>query len=94
MKVPKIKWIPFDPKNPPSNLFPDEKFLILLREDNYDNGATWRYSVDVATPYGSYLSNFWSTENDWDEGQRIEVVAYAEFPSYLKESDLVKYKHA
>ena len=65
-------------------------FLILLREDNYDNGATWRYSVDVATPCGSYIDDFWDTVNDWCEGQRVEVVAYARFPSYLKESDLVK----
>lgn len=90
MKVPKINWIPFNQKNPPTDLFDEEDFLILLREDNYDNGATWRYSVDVATPYGSYIDNFWDTVNDWCEGQRVEVVAYASFPSYLKESDLVK----
>lgn len=90
MKVPKINWIPFDRKNPPSNLHDEQLFLILLREDNYNNGATWTYSVDVATPYGSYLDNFWNTDNDWDEGQRIEVLAYAEMPCYLKEEELVE----
>lgn len=90
MKIPKINWIPFDRKNPPTDLFDEEYFLILLREDNYDNGATWRYSVDVATPCGSYIDDFWDTVNDWCEGQHVEVVAYARFPSYLKESDLVK----
>ena len=49
MKVPKINWIPFDRNNPPADLYGD--YLIFLREDNYDNGATWRYSVDVAEPY-------------------------------------------
>lgn len=91
MKVPKINWIQFDRDNPPSDLKPiDEEYLILLREDNYDDGATWTYHVDYASAYGDYLDNFWDTRNDWDEGQRIEVLAYAEFPSYLKESDLVE----
>ena len=27
MKVPKINWIPFDRKNPPTNLFDEEDFL-------------------------------------------------------------------
>lgn len=90
MKIPKINWIPFDRNNPPTSLFDEQDFLVLLREDNYDNGATWRYSVDVATPCGSYIDDFWDTVNDWREGQRVEVVAYAEFPGYLKESDLVE----
>ena len=90
MRVPKINWIPFDKNNPPANLNFDEEFLIFLREDNYDNGATWTYHTDCATPYGSYLDNFWNTSNDWDEGQLIEVLAYAEFPSYLRETDLVE----
>lgn len=93
MKVPKINWIPFDKDNPPAdlNLLGDE-YLILLREDNYDDGATWMYHMDYATPYGSYLDNFWDTNNDWDEGQRIEVLAYAEFPNYLRETDLTYYQ--
>lgn len=91
MKIPKINWIPFDKNNPPINLY-DEKYLIFLREDNYDNGATWKYSVDLAEPYGNYIDNFWDTDNDWCEGQRVEVIAYAEFPYSLKESDLLEDK--
>ena len=88
LKVPKIDWVPFDKNNPPMlNLF--ETCFILIREDNYDNGSTWCYSMDVAEPYGSYIDNFLDTENDWCEGQRVEVVAYAEFPHYVKESELV-----
>ena len=90
MKVPKINWKLFDKNNPPSDLRILEECLILLREDDYDNGATWTYHMDRAVPYGDYLDDFWDTENDWDEGQRIEVVAYAEFPMYLKETDLVE----
>ena len=89
MKIPKINWIPFDKNNPPIDLCYEESFLILLREDGQDNGASFRYSVDVATPYGSYIDDFWDTDNDWCEGQRVEVVAYSRFPSYLKESDLI-----
>lgn len=90
MKLPRINWIPFDKKSPPIDLCIGEEYLIFLREDHYDNGATWTYHVDHATAYGSYLDNFWDTCNDWDEGQRIEVLAYAEFPYHMKESDLVE----
>ena len=89
MKIPKINWIPFDRNNPPIDLFYEESCLILLREDYYTNSVSFRYSVDVATPYGSYIDDFWDTDNDWCEGQRVEVVAYSRFPSYLKESDLI-----
>lgn len=88
MKIPKINWIPFDKQNPPATLWPEEEFLVLLREDKYDNGATWRYSVDVATPFGSYIDDFWDTHNDWCEGQLVEVIAYAELPYYVDESNL------
>lgn len=93
MKLPKINWIPFDKINPPTDLNAmgvEEWYLVFLRKDNYDNGATWTYHVDYATPYGSYLDDFWDTQNDWDEGQRVEVLAYAELPVYLKETDLVE----
>lgn len=86
---PKINWIPFDKDNPPEHLFPDEEFLVFLREDDYDDGKTWTYHVDIAEPYGAYIDNFWSTRNDWVEGQRVEVLAYASLPYGLKEEDLV-----
>ena len=88
MKIPKIKWIPFDRNNPPKDLNPDEDFLIFLREDDYNNGASWRYSVYTATPYGTYLDGFWTPEVDLDEGQKIEVLAYARFSRYQKETEL------
>lgn len=90
MKVPKINWIPFDKDNQPKDLYEEGDYLILLREDDHDNGKTWRYSVDVACPYGSYLANFWDTVNDWDEGQLIEVLAYAELPYCLRECNLIE----
>lgn len=89
MKVPKINWIPLDRDNPPTDLIGGVEYLILFRDD-YNNDATWTYHTDYATPYGDYLDNFWNTCNDWDEGQRIEVLAYAAFPRYLKEEDLVE----
>lgn len=90
MNVPKINWIPFDKNNPPTDLDIFTEYLIFLREDDYDNGTTWTYHMDHATPYGNYLDNFWDTENDWQEGQLVEVLAYAEYPSYLKETDLME----
>ena len=86
---PQINWLPFDKCMPPADLCSDTQYLIFLREDDYDNGATWHYSVDIATPYGRYLDDFWDTENDWKEGQRVEVLAYAELPYYQKEEELV-----
>lgn len=90
MKIPKFNWISFDKDNPPTDLLEEKEYLILLREDNYNNGATWTYHVDIATAYGSYLDNFWNTTNDWDEGQLIEVLGYAETPYGMKEEDLIE----
>lgn len=89
MKVPYFEWIPFNRNNPPTDISLNEQFLILLREDNYNNGATWRYSVDIATPFGDYIDNFWDTDNDWNEGQLIEVIAYAHLPYSVEESELL-----
>lgn len=90
MKIPKINWIPFDKNNPPADLMLECDYLIIVREDYDNGGTTWKYSVDVATPYGSYIDNFWNTTNDWCEGQPVEVVAYAEFPYSVREEDLVE----
>ena len=90
MKVPKIKWIPFDRYDPPADLDAFEDYLVLIRKQYYKTGVNWTYHVDIAEPYGEYLDNFWDTRNDWDEGQVVEVVAYAELPTYLKERDLVE----
>lgn len=87
---PKINWIPFDKHMPPADLNSDTQYLIFLREDDYDDGATWTYSVDVATPFGGYLDDFWDTENDWKEGQRVEVLAYAEMPYMQHEEECKK----
>lgn len=90
MKVPKINWIPFDRNNPPIDLSGEVDYLIFLRDDEWSNGKTWSYNVDVAQPYGSYIDDFWDTSNDWLEGQNVEVLAYAEFPYGLKEADLIE----
>ena len=36
------------------------------------------------------FDDFWNTENDWDEGQLLEVLAYTELPYCLSEEDLVE----
>lgn len=70
MKVSKINWIPFDKNNPPANLDGEVNYLILLKDDEWSHGKTWKYNVDIASPYGSYIDDFWDTENDWLEGTR------------------------
>lgn len=52
MKVPKINWIPFDKNNPPANLDGEVNYLILLKDDEWSHGKTWKYNVDIASPYG------------------------------------------
>ena len=90
MKVPKFDWIPFDKNDPPKDLSEDVTYLILLKDDWLSHGKTWKYHVDIAQPYGSYIDNFWDTENDWLEGNQIGVIAYAELPQGLKEEDLIE----
>ena len=91
MKYPEFNWIPFDKNNPPIELLRDESYLVIVRKDNYNDGQTWNYSVDMATAFGSYIDDFWDTQNDWCEGQRVEVVAYAVLPyNYLKETSDAK----
>ena len=95
LKIPKINWIPFDENNPPKYLLPESQYLIVLREDSFDNGATWSYSIDYSRPSADCYDpdsagNFWEIVNDWNEGQRVEVVAYAEFPYVTDESELVE----
>lgn len=90
MKIPKINWIPFDRSNPPMNLDADANYLVLLKDDEWSHGKHWRYHVDIASPYGSYIDDFWCTENDWLEGNEVHVVGYAEFPYGIKEEDLIE----
>lgn len=89
MKIPAINWIPFNSDDPQTDLH-DTDYLIFLREDNLDHGKSWSYHVDVASPYGNYIDDFWNTTNDWIEGQIVQVLAYAEFPYGLTEEDLVE----
>lgn len=89
MKIPNFNWITFDKDNPPTDLFSYRAYLILLREDIYYDGSTFRYSVDKATPYGISLGNFWNTEDDWCDDKYIDVLAYAEIPYSVEEKDLI-----
>lgn len=93
MKIPEINWIPFDKDNPPDIpvcMYGETRCLILFRESMCDYYDSWWYHVDVATPNGSYLDSFWDTETDWYEGRKIEVLAYAELPYYMNESELME----
>lgn len=91
MKVPYIDWIPFDENNPPDipvSIYGEEKYLIFFRETMRYGNNSWWYHTDVGTPNGSYLGNFWDTETDWDEGRKIEVLAYAKLPAFMIENEL------
>lgn len=90
MRIPKINWLPFDKNNPPVNLDENVDYLILLKDDEWSHGKTWRYNVDIANPYGSYIDDFWNTSIDWLEGNEVHVIAYAEFPYGIKEEDLIE----
>lgn len=63
MLYPKINWKKFDKNNPPLDLDIKTQCLIFLRE-RYNEKDLWDYWIDIATPYGHYLDDFWDTEND------------------------------
>lgn len=88
VKIPLFDWKPFDKKNPPANLTADETYIILLREKCRPD-EPWTYHVDTAIAFGSYIDDFWDTENDWIEGNNtVEVVSYTHLPVYFEENDL------
>lgn len=94
MKIPEIKWIPFDKDKPPDipvSVNGKTQYLIFFREAYLFAGYNgYKYHTDIATPNGSYLDSFWDTETDWYEGRKIEVLAYAELPYYMNESELME----
>lgn len=89
MKVPRFNWIPFDKDHPPVDLRFADEYLVLIRE-KYKDGRSDRYSVDFGSPFGSYINDFWDVSNDWIEtsSTHVDVIAYAEPPFQLLESDL------
>ena len=95
LKIPKINWIPFDKNNPPKYLLPESQYLIVLREENFYDRETWSYSIDYSRPSADCYDpdragDFWEIVNDLNEGQRVEVVAYALFPYAINEQELVE----
>ena len=48
IKVPKIDWKPFDKNAPPTDLTNNSYYLVLLREDNYDNESTLNFLITCA----------------------------------------------
>lgn len=89
MKVPAFNFIPFDKDHPPVHLRFDNEYLVLIRE-KYQDGRPDRYSVDIGSPLGRYINDFWDVSNDWIEASstKVDVIAYADLPFQLLESDL------
>ena len=89
MLYPKINWKEFDKNNPPLDLDIETQYLIFLRKRRNEK-ERWNYWIDVATPYGHYLDDFWDTENYHIEGQNtIEILAYAEL-GYVKKTNIIR----
>lgn len=91
---PNIIWKEFDRDDPNLINLSDHEYLIFIEDDVYDGKPMGKYDpdheyhVDIATPFGSYLDDFWDTRNDWYEGQNLKVLAYAEIPYGLHIGDL------
>lgn len=86
---PYSNWIPVS-KEPPTEA---QHVLITIKTDNsYGRGTKVEYEVDVATFHknNGYLESscgngFFDTDNDWDEGQPIKVIAWMPKPkAYLE----------
>jgi hypothetical protein len=76
------EWISVDER------LPDDinDYLIVIKH-KYKCEKEWKHDVDVATSNGSYLNDFWDTNNDWDEGQEIHVTHWQPLPEPPKEAD-------
>ena len=81
------EWIPISKDHLPSS---GEEVLITFTEDwSYGKGTEVRTHVDAATynSCGGYLNNpegipgGFDTDNDWDEGQPIKILAWMPFPN-------------
>lgn len=86
---PYSNWIPVNKELPKEA----QHILITIKTDNsYGRGTKIEYAVDVATFHKNdgYLESacgngFFNTDNDWDEGQPITVVAWMPKPKpYLE----------
>lgn len=97
LMVPAIDWKPFNKDD--IDTYPsltDGTYLVLIEDDEYDGeemgfyNPNHTYFVDIATPYGTYIDNFWDTEIDWDEGQNLKVLAYAEIPFSTRIEHLIR----
>lgn len=74
-----IKWISCKERLPKTI----DDFLVIVQIEDYFNHK-WNYEVDVATSNGSYIDNFWDTNNDWIEGTKVHIIYWAELPKNLK----------
>lgn len=93
MKIPKLEWIKFDPKNLPDDLNsnPDSYLVLIedrgyLRDGHYDKP---KYYLDLGTAYGDYLDDFWDTTVDWGEGNNIHVIAYVDLDGEVKVENVI-----
>lgn len=77
MKIPKIKWIPFDSNNPPANLNPDEnkspKKILYLCDggqcETCSNECNHTTDIDHAKNFNKEFGVYVEKENNYAENQ-------------------------
>lgn len=85
------EWCKFEDRVPPTDIG-GESYIVCFREKFYGD-KEWRYQIiEGWIEAGGYLHDEryyfgFDTLNDWDEGQRIEFVAWMPFPDAPKEDE-------
>lgn len=68
-----------------------DDYLVLIKTKYYGD-EDYSYYVDMATSMGSYIDNFWDTQQDWDEGQYLHITHWAKLPK-VQEKNKVEEKY-
>ena len=87
-------WIPVENNLPEEG---QEVLITIKMDDSYGLGTKIVYEVDVATfcKNSGYIDSacgngFFDTDNDWDEGQPICVIAWMPKPIAYSESKKIE----
>ena len=70
------QWIPCEERLP-------ERYwdVLVTVKEKYKDEEQYRYHADVAE---HFEGDEWCTNNDWDEGQEVEIVAWMPLPEPWK----------
>ena len=69
------RWIPCKERLPEDG----GTYLVVVKE-KWQRDIEWKFHVDAASNYGSYIDGNWDTFNDRCEGQEVHITYWRPFP--------------